>query len=138
MPFKINISDKGKTLKIESESESLIRSKIGDKIKGESFSPDLEGYELEITGTSDASGFPGIKGHVGGQLRKVLFKKGQTGLRDKRKGIRLKKTIRGEEITEKTIQINMKVLKQGKKSFAEMIPKKEDKKGESNSEENKN
>jgi small subunit ribosomal protein S6e len=125
MAFKINISDKGKTLKIETESESLIRKKIGEKINGESFSPELEGYELEITGTSDAGGFPGIKGNQGTHLRKILLKKGEKGIRDRRKGIRLKKSIRGEEIGEKITQINMKVIKQGKKKFEELLPKKE-------------
>lgn len=128
MVFKINVSDKGKTLKLELESEELIRLKIGDKLKGSVLSEDLEGYELQITGTSDESGFPGFKGKVGSQLRKVLLKKGEKGLRDRTKGIRKKKTIRGEEITEKTSQINMVVLKQGKKKFEELLPKKEENK----------
>lgn len=131
MAFKINVSDKGKTLKIETESESLIQNKIGDTIKGESFSPDLEGYELKITGTSDASGFPGIQGQTGGHLRKLLLTKADKGMNNRTKGLRLKKTVRGEEITEKTSQINMVVVKEGKKKFATLIPKKgEDKKEE--------
>jgi len=126
MVFKINISDKGKTIKIETESEALIRNKIGDVIKGESFSPDLEGYELEITGTSDASGFPGIKGQQGNQLRRVLLTKKDKAMKTKRpKGLRLRKSVRGEEISEKTSQINMAVKKQGNKKFEEMLPKKE-------------
>lgn len=125
MAFKINVSDKGKTLKLEIETESLIRSKIGDKVKGESFAPDLEGYELEITGSSDSSGFPGIKGNTGGHLRKILLRKGDKGMNNKRKGIRLKKSVRGEEISEKTVQINMKVIKEGNKKFEDLLPKKE-------------
>ena len=97
MPFKINVSDKGKTIKFETDSEALIRQKIGEKINGSVVSSDLDGYELEIAGHSDFCGFPGIKGHAGGQLRKVLFIKGEKGYRGKRNGLRLKKSIRGEE-----------------------------------------
>ncbi len=130
MAFKINVSDKGKTLKIETDSESLLRSKIGDKISGDSFSSDLEGYELEITGTSDLAGFPGIQGQTGSHIRRILLTKGDKGMNTKRPdGLRLKKSVRGEEICEKTIQINLKVLKEGKKKFADLLPKKESKEG---------
>ena len=127
MAFKINISDKGKTLKLESDNEALIRMKIGDKINGDLISGDLDGYEIEITGTSDIAGFPGIKGQVGPQLRKLLLTKKDKGMNTTRPGgLRLKKSVRGEEISEKTMQINMKVLKQGKKKFEELLPKKEE------------
>jgi ribosomal protein S6E (S10) len=47
------------------------------------------------------------------------------GMKDKRKGIRLRKTQRGEEISLKTVQINCKVLKPGKKKFTELLIPKE-------------
>jgi hypothetical protein len=40
------------------------------------------------------------------------------------KGIRLRKTNRGEEISLKTSQINTKVLKQGHKKFEEFLKSK--------------
>lgn len=128
MAFKINVSHKGKTAKFETDNEALIRAKIGDKINGDVISADLDGYELEITGTSDVAGFPGIKGEIGGQLRKILLTKEDKGMNLTRpRGLRLKKSVRGEEITDKTIQINVKVLKEGKKKFEEFLPKKEEK-----------
>ena len=39
-------------------------------------------------------------------------------------GLRLKKSVRGEEISEKTMQINLKVLKEGAKKFDEICPPK--------------
>ena len=138
MAFKINVSDKGKTLKIELESEALLRNKIGEKIDGKIVSPDLEGYELEITGTSDIAGFPGIKDIAGGQLKRVLLRKEDKGMNTRRPdGLRLRKTIRGEEISEKTVQINMKVIKQGSKKFEDLLPKKEAVEGEKPAEEKK-
>ena len=99
--------------------------KIGDKLDGSIVSADLEGYKLEITGTSDMSGFPGIKGQIGGQLRRLLLTREDKGMRPTRpRGLRLKKTVRGEEITEKTSQINLKVLKEGAKNFDEICPPK--------------
>jgi len=120
MPFKINVSHKGKTIKFEEvENEELIDKSIGDKISGNLISSDLEGYELEITGTSDKAGFPGFKEYPGAGLRKVLLTKGK-GMHDKRKGVRLRKTIRGNLISNATVQINTKVIKQGKKNFDDL------------------
>ena len=121
MAFKINVSHEGKTLKVETESESLIRHRIGEKITGNLVDPSLEGYELEITGTSDISGFPGIEGQVGTHLRGVLLTKKDTGMNDSRKGVRLRKSVRGDEISEQTAQINIKVVKEGAKKFADLI-----------------
>jgi ribosomal protein S6E (S10) len=125
MAFKINVGHKGKTWKVETDNEALIRMKIGDKINGDLISAELDGYQLEIAGTSDMSGFPGIKGQIGPQLRKLLLTREDKGMRPTRpRGLRLKKTVRGEEISEKTSQINLKVLKEGKKKFDEICPAK--------------
>jgi ribosomal protein S6E (S10) len=125
MVFKFNISHKGRAFKADSDNESFIRMKIGDKIEGNAISADLEGYQLEITGTSDLSGFPGIKGEIGPQLRRVLLTREDKGMRTtKPDGLRLKKNVRGEEISEKTSQINAKVLKEGSKKWDEICPAK--------------
>ena len=136
MVFKINISHKGKTYKVETENEGIIGNLIGQKISGEEFSADLTGYELEITGTSDKAGFPGFVEHQGPALKKVLLKYGKgmwkmpKGLRKKTtirrpKGLRLRKTVRGKEISADTVQINTKVVKEGSKKFVDLLPKKE-------------
>lgn len=125
MAFKFNVSHKGRTWKAESDNQALIRMKIGDKLEGDIVSPELAGYQLEITGTSDIAGFPGAKGQIGGQLRRVLLVRGDLGMRQtKPEGLRIKKSLRGEEISEKTMQINTKVLKEGSKKFDEICPAK--------------
>ena len=136
MVFKINISDKGKTSKIDLDTEALIGKKIGEKIEGKEIKSGLEGYEFEITGTSDKAGFPGKKDIEGTALRKVLLTKGwgmkkrprKEGKKKKRrmiKGLRLKKTVRGNTISKDTIQINMTVIKEGTKKLEEIFPKTE-------------
>lgn len=136
MPFKINVAHKGKTAKFEIDSEEIVGKKIGDKINGKTISPDLEDYELEITGTSDKAGFPGLPEEKGRGLRRVLLTYGRglhkrpKGIKkqgDQPKGLRYRKTVRGNEISEDTIQINIKVLKEGKKKFSDLIKKEESK-----------
>lgn len=122
--FKINVSNKGKTYKIESETEFLIGKKIGEQIEGSELNENLSGYNLEITGTSDLSGIPGFKNLQGAGYHRILLKRGK-GMRDTRKGIRLRKSIRGEEISSKTNQVNIKVLNEGNKKFEDLIKKEE-------------
>ncbi len=127
MAFKINIAHKGKTYKVETEDEILVGKSIGDTIKGEEVSPDLAGYELEITGTSDKAGFPGLPEIKGPQIKRELLTYGR-GMKQRPRregkfktpntqGLRLRKTVRGKEISESTVQINIKVTKEGTKKF---------------------
>ena len=123
-------SDKGKTFKIEVDNEALLGKKIGDKIDGKEVNPQLDGFELEITGTSDKAGFPGKKDVEGQALTRVLLTKG-FGMKQRPKkegkgkprrlpkGFRLKKSVRGAVISRDTMQINTKVLKQGVKKLEE-------------------
>ena len=76
MVFKINIGDKGKTWKIETESEFLVGKSIGDKVDGKDIKAELEGYEFELKGGSDQAGFPMYKEAEGIGIKKVLFSKG--------------------------------------------------------------
>jgi len=129
MTVKVNISSKdGKTYKVELENfENLIGKSIGDKIQGNEVSPDLSGYKLEIKGTSDEAGFPGMKGITGSGLSKALLSEGFSMHKPKKghnttKGLRLRKTVIGELISERTAQINTTVLTQGGKKMEEVFP----------------
>lgn len=135
MPFKVNINTKeGKTYKLETESEAVDGKKLHDTLNGKDISPDLEGYEFEITGASDKSGFAHMEGVQGFTIKKMLLGYGK-GMhkRPKREGkkkqsnptpggLRLRKTIRGEVLSEKTAQINLKMLKEGNKKLSEVFP----------------
>lgn len=126
MVFKINVSYKGITKKYETDNEELIGMSIGEKIKGELISNELEGYELEITGTSDKAGFPGLPNIQGPFLKKVILKKGR-GMKSSVEGIRKRKTVRGKEISQDSVQINVKVIKEGKTKASEIFKKEEKK-----------
>lgn len=149
MTFKINIGTKeGKTYKLETESQALVGKSLGNKIHGKDISPDLAGYEFEITGASDKAGFTAMENVEGAGLKKVLLKYGK-GMhkRPKRegkkkisnknpKGLRLRKTVHGKIISENIIQVNLKLTKQGDKKLEEIFGKKEETPAE-NSEETK-
>ncbi len=135
MPFKINIGTKeGKTYKLEIEAEELIGKSLGDKISGEDVYPELKGYEFEITGTSDKSGFTSMKDVEGIGLKKVLLEYGKAMHKRPKKegkrkrsnptpnGLRLRKTVRGKVISPAIVQINLKVIKEGSKKLSEIFP----------------
>jgi len=133
--FKINLSEKsGNTYHLEAEAEGLIEKKLNDKVDGKDVSPDLAGYEFEITGASDKSGFTIMENVEGLGLKKVLLtygkamkkrprKEGKKKLsKNKPKGLRLRKTVRGNTISLEIAQINLKVIKEGTKKLAELFP----------------
>jgi len=132
--FKINISNKdGKTYKLELESEELVGKQIHDKIDGKDLLADLNGYEFEISGASDKAGFPALENIEGIGLKKVLLnyekamkkrpkKEGKKKRsKNKPKGLRLRKTVRGKVISPEIVQINIKVINEGAKKLSEIF-----------------
>lgn len=135
MAFKINISEKsGKTFHFETDSEELIGKELHDKIPGNEILSDLEGYEFEITGTSDKAGFTSLKEVEGVGLKRVLLsyekamkkrpkKEGKRKRsKNKPKGLRLRKTVRGKVISPEIVQVNLKILNEGNKKLSEIFP----------------
>ncbi len=139
--MKINISHKGKTYHLESDSEAIIGKKIGESIDGKDLSPSLEDYELLITGGSDRAGFPMMSEMEGTALKKVLLTKGWGMKTSRPKGLRLKKTVAGNTTSPNTVQINTIVSKEGAKKLEEIFPEqskpKQEKKAEEKKEEEK-
>ena len=114
--FKINIGDpkSKKTIQkdaAEDVAKQLVGKRIGDSFKGEIL--DLPGYEFEITGGSDSSGFPMRKDVQGISRKKILIVKG-IGIRKNRDGRKVRRSVAGNTVFENTAQINVKVVKAGK------------------------
>ncbi|MFH0936499.1 MAG: 30S ribosomal protein S6e [Candidatus Woesearchaeota archaeon] len=128
MEFKVVINDTktGKSYQQNVDSEKFIGKKIKDKIDGSMIG--LAGYELQITGGSDSAGFP-MRHDIEGQGRKKALLSGGIGVTISRKGMKKRKTVRGNTISINTAQINLKVVKPGSKSLNEFF-KKEEKKEE--------
>lgn len=121
MVLKLNISNKGKSWKLEVETDVLAGKSVGETIDGKEIKPELAGYELRITGGSDIAGFPMKESAEGIGLRRVLLTKGW-GMKDSTKGIRRRKTVRGKTIAEKIVQVNINVVKEGSKKLEEIFP----------------
>lgn len=121
--FRLVISDPetGRALQYEldeSRKGILIGRKVGDIIEGNEIG--ITGYKLKITGGSDSSGFP-IRPDVHGPGKKRILLSSPPGYHPKKKGVRKRKTVRGNEISHDIVQINMKIVEKGKKPLEELI-----------------
>jgi len=128
--FKFVVSDpkSKKAYQIEKDQkqcESLIGKKINENFSGDIIG--LTGYELLITGGSDKDGFPMSSTIDGPQRRKIIATYG-LGMRNKKRGLRKRISIRGNTISKDISQINCKVVKSGSKPIEELVPKKDNKK----------
>ena len=126
--FKLTVSDtKGKSVTKElkdNDANPLLGLEIGSEADAS-----VVGFsgKIKITGGSDKSGVP-MREDVHGAARKyVLLSKG-VGLQDAEKGERVRKLIRGNQISEEIYQINCK--------FDGEIPVEEAPKDEETTEEN--
>lgn len=105
--FKVIISDKnGKTISLElkdKEAQPLVGSRIGDVANSSVLG--IDGGKFRITGGCDKSGTPMRWDVHGGVKKYVLLSKG-TGMRSKAEGIRRRKLIRGNVVTDEIYQLN--------------------------------
>ncbi|TAL46931.1 30S ribosomal protein S6e [archaeon] len=99
----------------------LIGKKIGDEVSGDIFG--LAGYSLQITGGSDSDGFP-MHPELKGPGRKRLLLGGTPGFHPWAKGMRKRKMVHGNTISDDIAQINSKVTKKGEKPLEELVPMK--------------
>lgn len=112
--FKLVVSDPKTSTSISRElKDQLAQPLLGLKI-GDVFDATVIGIpgKIRITGGSDKAGFPMRADVLGGVKKYVLLSKG-TGLREAGKGVRKRKLVRGNTITDEIYQINA-VLVEGK------------------------
>jgi small subunit ribosomal protein S6e len=116
--FKVVVSDPetGKSSFVEMEESRavpLIGRRIGETIDGSALG--LSGHKVLITGGCDNAGFPMRPDVHGGVKSKVLLG-GGVGYNATEKGIRRRKTVRGNMITEDVAQINVKIVEKPQKA----------------------
>ena len=114
--FVINDVKSGKSFQKTLSDESVIGKHIGESLSGSIIG--LEGYELKITGGTDFAGFPMAKDVAGTGRKKALLSFG-VGMRKRGAGLKRRKTVCSNQITEKTTQVNLKVVKYGSKTLEE-------------------
>lgn len=127
--LKIVISDPktGKSYQKALAENILQGRKLKQKVSGDEIG--LAGYEFEITGGSDDSGFP-MRFDMEGTLKRTALLTGGVGIKTKvtkhkEKGIRLRRTVAANTISAKTAQVNLKVLKHGSETLDKLFGKEE-------------
>lgn len=106
----------------EENSHAFYGKKINEMIHGEIL--DLTGYEFKITGGSDYCGFPMRQDILGPVRRRILAVNGIGVKQYKYKirknkpfqfhpGSRLRKSVCGNTIHEKIVQVNLLLVKEG-------------------------
>lgn len=125
--FKAVIADPKKGISYSTtigghQANSLIGKKIGEEIDG--IFVDLPGYKLRITGGSDKTGTPMRRDIPGGRRKRVLTTKG-VGFKPKDKGVRRRKTFRGNAISQEISQLNLRVTKRGPRSIEDSLKARE-------------
>jgi len=121
--FKIIVSDKnGKSVSKElkdKEAQPLVGLRVGEIVDASVVG--ITPGKIQLKGGSDKSGTP-IRSDVHGGVKKyVLLSKG-AGMRDDREGIRKRKLVRGNMITEEIYQINCLLLEGNLPAPAEAVP----------------
>ncbi|MEK6904677.1 MAG: S6e family ribosomal protein [Nanoarchaeota archaeon] len=133
----INDVKAGKSYARAVEDHVLTGRKIGDKVPGSIVG--LTGYELEISGGSDSAGFPMMKSLDTGLRKRIILKKG-FALKDVKKNVRIRRSVRGNQINQFSAQINLKIDKYGSKGVEELLgihPKEKEAPAEAKAEEPK-
>jgi small subunit ribosomal protein S6e len=122
--IKVNISaGKDSPEKYRGQTKAILldpdKFPLVGKIIGETFNGAiirLPGYEFKITGGSDRGGIPMRKDVHGPMKKRVLLAKGPC-YRPPRKGMKKRKMVRGNEITDEVTQVNCVVVKFGKEKI---------------------
>ncbi len=119
MAVKIVISEPKtrKAFQVEKEVPTLIGLKIGEIFDGAAVG--LSDFKLQITGGSDREGFPMRPDLVGEMRKKILLSSGP-GYKPEKKGIRRRKYVRGNTISDATAQLNCKIV-EGDGNIADIL-----------------
>jgi len=114
--FKVIVSDPetgtSKAVELEeARAAPMIGKRIGEVIDGTIV--DFAGHKVQIVGGSDKDGFP-MRPSVHGGVRRSIVLSGGVGLNPLNGGMRRRKTIRGNVITDEIVQVNAKIVEKPK------------------------
>jgi len=123
MQITIGTED-GKTFQVEEENpEQIFGTKVGESFSGGIIG--LDGYELEVTGGSDKDGFP-MRRSVEGTEREKMLLEGGSGIKKTGDGVKERKSVRGNTVSNQIQQLNTKVVEAGEKSVEELLEESEE------------
>ncbi len=108
---------KAYTKKIE-DPVLFLNKKIGENVSLTGLG--LQGYEAKITGGSDLQGFP-MHPTLSGQIRKKIYSFKGVGFKQKTKGERRRKSVRGNTVSKEIAQLNLVITKRGTQPLHELM-----------------
>ncbi|OIR58661.1 MAG: 40S ribosomal protein S6 [Amphiamblys sp. WSBS2006] len=97
----------------ERKLHTLYEKRIGDEIDGVGLGEGFAGYNMQITGGCDKQGFPMSAKFITRERVRPLLNKGDTGYRQKRRGVKKRKPVRGCIVTQDISVVSLTILERG-------------------------
>merc|ERR1719247_278241 len=91
---------------------------MSSEVSGESLGDEFKGYVFRISGGNDKQGFPMKHGILSNSRVRLLFKKGMSCYRERRSGMRKRKSVRGCIVGPDLATLQLVIVKKG----AEDVP----------------
>jgi small subunit ribosomal protein S6e len=116
---KVNVSYPSKSAQkvFEIEDEHKMtpfqEKRMGAEVPADSLGDEWKGYIVRITGGNDKQGFPMKQGILKNGRVQLLFKKGMTCYRERRGGMRKRKSVRGCIVGYDLAMLNLVIVKEG-------------------------
>mmetsp|Transcript_78513 Transcript_78513/g.202190 ORF Transcript_78513/g.202190 Transcript_78513/m.202190 type:complete len:236 (+) Transcript_78513:70-777(+) len=92
--------------------------RMSTEVSGDSLGDEFKGYMFRISGGNDKQGFPMKQGILTNNRVRLLFKKGMSCFRERRKGCRKRKSVRGCIVGPDLAVLSLVITKKG----AEELP----------------
>ncbi len=122
MPILIVSDPNGTSQRVEIEDAQLrplVGTRIGMTIDG-TFAG-LQGYKLKLTGGTDKDGIP-MRPDVHGSAKSRIVLSGGVGYKPTDKGMKKRKVVRGNTVSQETTFLNFAIVEAPKKKAAEPEP----------------
>jgi small subunit ribosomal protein S6e len=108
----------------ERKLRALYDKRMSQEVEGEALGEEFKGYIFKITGGNDKQGFPMKQGVLQAKRVRLLLKKGHSCFRERRKGERKRKSVRGCIVGPDLAVVNLVVLKKGQSEIEGLTDRK--------------
>ena len=121
--MKINVCNptlgQQKTFLIEDENciRPFYEKRMGADVAADSLGEQFKGYIVRITGGNDKQGFPMMQGVLKNKRVMILMKDGMPCYRERRNGMRKRKSVRGCIVNHDLAIMNLAIVKKGEKDI---------------------